>query len=54
MYVQSATLDGKDLNKPWLFHSALVDGGKLVLQMGPKPNEKWGSAPDAAPASIPR
>lgn len=54
MYVQSATLDGKDLNKPWFFHSALADGGKLVLQMGPKPNEKWGSAAGEAPPSIPR
>ncbi len=51
MYIQSATLDGKPLNKPWFYHSELADGGKLVLQMGPEPNKKWGSAPEATPPS---
>ena len=54
VYVQSATLDGKPLERPWFYHAELVDGGKLVLEMGPKPNAKWGSAPEAAPPSIPR
>ncbi|MHC4546933.1 MAG: glycoside hydrolase domain-containing protein [Planctomycetota bacterium] len=53
-YVQSATLDGKPLNKPWFYHRQLVDGGKLVLQMGPEPNKNWGSAPEAAPPSMTR
>ena len=51
-YIQSATLDGKPLNKPWFYHRELVDGGKLVLQMGPKPNKQWGSKPEAAPPSM--
>jgi predicted alpha-1,2-mannosidase len=51
-YIQSATLDGKPLNKPWFYHSQLVDGGKLVLIMGPKPNKNWGSKPDDAPPSM--
>jgi len=51
-YIQSATLDGKPLNKPWFYHRHLVDGGKLVLQMGPEPNKDWGSAPEAAPPSM--
>jgi predicted alpha-1,2-mannosidase len=41
-YIQSAVLNGKKLNKPWFYHSELVAGGSLVLQMGPKPNKKWG------------
>jgi len=48
-YIQSATLDGKPLEKPWLYHSELVDGGTLVLELGPEPNKTWGSAPAAAP-----
>jgi predicted alpha-1,2-mannosidase len=51
-YIQSATLDGKPLNKPWFYHRRLVDGGKLILQMGPEPNKQWGSAPEAAPPSM--
>ncbi|GAA4309061.1 hypothetical protein GCM10023149_03220 [Mucilaginibacter gynuensis] len=51
-YIQSATLDGKPLNKPWFYHSELVDGGKLVLTMGPQPNPSWGSKPEDAPPSM--
>jgi len=51
-YVQSAQLDGKPLAKPWFYHSDLVDGGSLVLQMGPNPNMQWGSRPGDAPPSM--
>jgi predicted alpha-1,2-mannosidase len=51
-YVQSATLDGKPLTKPWFYHAELVDGGSLVLQMGPEPNKEWGSKPADAPPSM--
>jgi predicted alpha-1,2-mannosidase len=51
-YIQSATLDGKPLTKPWLYHTDLVDGGKLVLKMGDKPNINWGSKPGDAPPSM--
>ena len=51
-YIQSATLDDKPLNKPWFYHSDLVDGGKLVLKMGPKPNMKWGSRTEDVPPSL--
>lgn len=51
-YIQSAELNGKPLNRPWFNHSDIAQGGALVLQMGPRPNQAWGSAPDAAPPSI--
>ncbi len=49
IYVQSATLNGKPLNRAWLRHDEVVAGGILELEMGPKPNESWGSAPDQLP-----
>jgi len=52
VYIQSAQLDGEPLEKPWFYHSELVDGGKLILEMGPKPNKKWGSDPEEAPPSM--
>lgn len=52
MYIQSATLNGKPWNKPWFSHAEMANGGSLVLNMGPMPNRKWGSAPDAAPPSM--
>jgi predicted alpha-1,2-mannosidase len=50
-YIQSATLNGKSWTKPWFSHSDLIAGGKLVLQMGPKANLKWGCSPSDAPPS---
>lgn len=50
-YVQSATLNGKEWNKPWFNHSDIEKGGKLVLVMGPRANKDWGSAPENVPPS---
>lgn len=54
IYIQSATLNGKPLDKPWFDHSAIANGGKLVFNMGPAPNKSWGSAPESAPPSMSR
>jgi predicted alpha-1,2-mannosidase len=43
-YIQSATLNGKPLNKPWFEHKDMVNGGELLLQMGHRPNKEWGSS----------
>jgi predicted alpha-1,2-mannosidase len=53
-YIQSATLDGKPLDRPWFFHRELADGGVLALEMGPEPNRAWGSRPEDAPPSMSR
>jgi predicted alpha-1,2-mannosidase len=52
IYIQSATLNGKPLNRPWFAHADMANGGKLEFIMGPAPNRSWGSAPDAAPPSM--
>jgi len=51
-YIQSATLNGKPFNQPWINHSDIVKGGKLVFRMASRPNKKWGSSPDVAPPSM--
>lgn len=50
-YIQSARLNGKEWNKPWLSHADLMAGGTLELVMGSQPNKNWGAAPDDAPPS---
>ena len=45
-YIQSASLNGVELDKFWFRHSELVKGGKLVLIMGSKPNKDWASTSD--------
>jgi predicted alpha-1,2-mannosidase len=51
-YIQSARLNGKPLNHAWFPHSAIANGGELILEMGDKPNTEWGSAPEDAPPSM--
>jgi predicted alpha-1,2-mannosidase len=51
-YIQSATLNGKPLSKPWFSHSDIAQGGTLILQMGPQPKKSWGSALEATPPSM--
>jgi putative alpha-1,2-mannosidase len=51
-YIQSATLNGKPLNKAWITNNDIVKGGKIVFQMGPRPNKSWGSASADVPPSM--
>jgi len=41
-YIQSVTLNGKPYNSSQLKHKDVVAGGKLIFEMGPEPNKKWG------------
>ena len=50
-YIQRATLNGKEWNKPWFSHDDIKNGGKLVLVMGKHPNKQWGVDKQAAPPS---
>jgi putative alpha-1,2-mannosidase len=43
LYVQSAMLNGRTLDRAWLKHEDLARGGRLVLRMGPTPSA-WGRA----------
>jgi putative alpha-1,2-mannosidase len=40
IYVTAATLNGKPLDRSWLRHKEIVNGGRLVLTMSNKP-EAW-------------
>lgn len=45
LYVQAASLNGVPLEGPFLSHRDILAGGKLVLEMGPKPNRNlWRDA----------
>ncbi|HMQ08942.1 MAG TPA: GH92 family glycosyl hydrolase [Saprospiraceae bacterium] len=52
VFIQKATLNGKPLDKPWFYHKDLIKGGNLILEMGPSPNENWGSLPEQSPPSM--
>ena len=42
IYVQAAYLNDKSLEVPFIEHSDIMSGGKLVFEMGPEPNKNWG------------
>ncbi len=42
-YIQSATLNGEPLDRAYLTHQEIVDGGELVLEMGSEPKQEWAS-----------
>lgn len=50
-YIQSARLNGRELNQPWFDHKDIAEGGVLELEMGPRANKNWGVAEDAVPPS---
>jgi len=51
-YIQSATLNGVNWDKPWFSHDDIKNGGELYLIMGNKANIKWGAKPENAPPSF--
>ncbi|NJX14398.1 GH92 family glycosyl hydrolase [Tamlana crocina] len=42
IYIQSATLNGKDFNSTIISHKQILNGGTLKFKMGPEPNKTWG------------
>lgn len=51
-YIQSARLNGKELNAPWFTHDDLMNGGKLELEMGAYPNKDWGTDTQGIPLAF--
>lgn len=48
-YIQSARLNGKPWDKSWISHEDVMNGGKLELEMGARPNKSWASGPESVP-----
>jgi predicted alpha-1,2-mannosidase len=51
VYIQAATLNGKPYNKSFLLHDDLMAGDELIFQMGPRPNQRWGTGAGNEPVS---
>ncbi len=51
-YIQSAELNGKKLNRTFISYKEIMNGGKLVFDMGDKPNKEWGASPQDYPPSM--
>jgi len=42
VYIQSAKLNDKQLERCWLRYLEITSGGVLNLTLGPQPNNQWG------------
>ena len=49
IYIKSCKLNGKPLDRCWLHHSEIVDGGTLEFEMGPRPTA-WATAGPLPPS----
>ena len=52
IYIQSTSLDGKPLNKPWLPERMVFQGGTWNVNAGMAPNKNWGTARGDEPPSL--
>lgn len=44
-YIQSAKLNGKELDRAWISHSEIISGGRVIFRMGDRPNKNWAEDP---------
>jgi len=52
VYIQSAELNGEPLERAWIWHGTVANGGTLRLVMGDAPNKRFGASPTSAPPSM--
>ncbi len=43
IYIQKAELNGSPLERAWITHDEIMNGGTLEFWMGPQPNKNWGA-----------
>lgn len=52
VYIQSATLNGKDYNKSYLDFNEVMAGGTLKFEMSTTPNKNWANTDESVPYSL--
>jgi predicted alpha-1,2-mannosidase len=52
IYINEVTLNGKKINRCYLNHSEIINGGDLKFIMSSKPNIDWATAADSLPYSM--
>ncbi|OHX64291.1 GH92 family glycosyl hydrolase [Flammeovirga pacifica] len=49
VYIQSVSLNGKQLDRAYIQHHEIMDGGELVFEMQATPNKTWATSNEATP-----
>lgn len=53
-YIQKASLGGENLDRSWISHDEIINGGSLIFNMGKEPNKSWAADLKNAPYSMSR
>lgn len=48
-YIHSAKLNGRPLNRSWISHSEILEGGILEFEMSKRANKNWAVSPESRP-----
>ena len=51
-YIQSAILNGEEMDRAWLSHEEILKGGELRFVMGETPNVEWGASIESLPPNV--
>lgn len=51
-YIQRAELNGQPLDRCWISHDEVMNGGTLKFVMGRRPDKSWASSPESCPPSF--
>ncbi len=51
IYIQKITLNGKPYNHSYITYKDIINGGILILNMGPLPNKQFGAGTEDRPTS---
>lgn len=51
-YIQSASINGVPLNRPWFDNKEIINGSNIIFEMGPIPNKEWGNSEENKPYSM--
>jgi predicted alpha-1,2-mannosidase len=52
IYIQKVFLNGKELNRSFIYHKEVIDGGELKFEMGAQPNTQWATNSADFPPSM--
>ncbi len=52
IYVQQVLLNGKEIEKNFITHKQIMNGGELIFVMGSRPNKERGTKPEDRPYSL--
>lgn len=52
VYIHKAKLNGKEINRSYITHDEIMNGGVLEFEMSDSPNISWASSPESRPHSL--